>query len=61
MYAIRSYYADGQGSLLTTSNCLIAHNRNPGYDKADFERLFTVEMGIERTLWLDHGKRNNFV
>jgi len=47
---------DGQGSLLTTSNCLIAHNRNPGYDKADFERLFTEEMGIERTLWLDHGK-----
>jgi agmatine deiminase len=46
---------DGQGSLLTTSNCLIAHNRNPGYDKTDFERLFAVEMGIQRTLWLDHG------
>lgn len=47
---------DGQGSLLTTSNCLIVHSRNPGYDKAVFERLFAVEMGIERTLWLDHGE-----
>ena len=47
---------DGQGSLLTTSNCLITHSRNTGYEKADFERLFIVEMGIQRTLWLDHGE-----
>ena len=47
---------DGQGSLLTTSNCLITHSRNAGYEKADFERLFAVEMGIQRTLWLDHGE-----
>jgi agmatine/peptidylarginine deiminase len=47
---------DGEGSLLTTSNCLIVNSRNPGYDKAAFDRLFTGEMGILRTLWLDHGE-----
>jgi agmatine deiminase len=46
---------DGQGTLLTTSKCLIEHSRNPGYDKAAFERLFAEEMGIARVLWLDHG------
>jgi agmatine deiminase len=47
---------DGQGSLLTTSNCLITNSRNPGYDKPAFERLFAEEMGIRRVLWLDHGE-----
>ena len=47
---------DGVGSLLTTSNCLITNSRNPGYDKAAFERLFADEMGIQRVLWLDHGQ-----
>ena len=47
---------DGQGSLLTTSNCLITNSRNPGYDKPAFERLFAEEMGIQRVLWLDHGE-----
>jgi agmatine deiminase len=47
---------DGQGSLLTTSNCLITNSRNPGYDKAVFERFFAEELGIQRVLWLDHGE-----
>jgi agmatine deiminase len=47
---------DGQGSLLTTTNCLITNSRNPGYDKAAFERLFAEEMGIQRVLWLDYGE-----
>ena len=47
---------DGQGSLLTTSNCLITNSRNPGCDKAAFERLFAEEMGIQRVFWLDHGE-----
>jgi agmatine deiminase len=46
---------DGLGSLLTTSNCLITNSRNPGYDKAAFERFFAEVMGIQRVLWLDHG------
>ena len=47
---------DGRGNLLTTTNCLITNSRNPGYDKAAFERLFAEEMGIQRVLWLDHGE-----
>jgi agmatine deiminase len=47
---------DGEGTLLTTSHCLITNSRNPGYDKPAFARLFAEEMGIERVLWLDHGE-----
>ena len=47
---------EGQGSLITTSNCLIKNSRNPGYDKPSFERLFAEEMGIQQVLWLDHGE-----
>jgi len=47
---------DGLGSLLTTTNCLITNSRNPGYDKAAFERIFAEEMGIQQVLWLDHGE-----
>ena len=47
---------DGQGSLLTTSNCLITNSRNPGYEQAAFERLFVEDLGIQRVLWLDHGE-----
>jgi agmatine deiminase len=47
---------DGLGSLLTTTNCLITNSRNPGYDKAAFERVFAEEMGMRQVLWLDHGE-----
>lgn len=46
---------DGQGSLLTTSTCLITDSRNASMQKSDWEQLFTRQLGIQQTLWLDHG------
>jgi len=46
---------DGFGTLLTTSLCLLQSARNPGMDKAALEACFHEQLGIERTLWLDHG------
>lgn len=46
---------DGQGTLLTTSRCLLVNSRNPGFDKQAMEQLFAQRMGIENTLWLEHG------
>jgi agmatine/peptidylarginine deiminase len=46
---------DGHGTLLTTSRCLLANNRNPGYDRQAMEQLFAQRMGVENILWLEHG------
>ena len=45
---------DGEGTLLTTSRCLLESGRNPGLDRESLERLFREFAGIERVLWLDH-------
>ncbi len=47
---------DGQGTLLSTTRCLIDSGRNPGHDKRSLEQVFNDLMGIERVLWLDHGE-----
>lgn len=46
---------DGQGTLLTTSECLLSPNRNPHLSKEDMERVLGEELGVDRFLWLDNG------
>lgn len=50
-----SIEADGQGTLLTTSECLLNPNRNARLDKAHIETLLKERLGVQRVLWLDHG------
>lgn len=50
-----SIESDGQGTLLTTSQCLLTPTRNPGYSKADVEARLSEYLGFDRFLWLDHG------
>ncbi len=49
-----SIESDGQGTLLTTSRCLLAPTRN-GLPREVLERRLTELLGIERFLWLHHG------
>jgi len=46
---------DGQGTLLTTSACLLNNNRNPKADRDSVEAVLTDKLGCQRVLWLDHG------
>lgn len=46
---------DGLGTLLTTSRCLLAPTRNPGLSRAELESQLARQLGIRRTLWLEHG------
>ena len=46
---------DGQGTMLTTSHCLVTDTRNSAMQKQDWEDMFATQLGIQRTLWLDHG------
>lgn len=47
---------DGEGTLLTTSRCLLGPGRNPGIDRVALEQKLHALVGIERVLWLEHGE-----
>lgn len=50
-----SIETDGQGTLLTTTECLLNPNRNPTYTKEEIEKILSDRLGFDRYLWLDHG------
>lgn len=47
--------SDGQGTLLTTSECLLSKFRNPNMTKEQIELYLKNTLGLENILWLDHG------
>ena len=46
---------DGEGTLLTTRQCLLNPNRNPGAGERELEELLACSLGAEKVLWLDQG------
>jgi agmatine/peptidylarginine deiminase len=50
-----SIETDGQGTLLSTTTCLLNPNRNQGMGLAQVEASLREHLGIERFLWLRHG------
>ncbi|MFZ1989965.1 MAG: agmatine deiminase family protein [Alphaproteobacteria bacterium] len=50
-----SIAVDGAGSLMTTEECLLNANRNPGLARADIERALTDYCGVRRIMWLPYG------
>ncbi len=50
-----SIESDGQGTLLTTANCLLTSTRNHQLNRADIESELCTLLGVERVLWLEHG------
>lgn len=50
-----SIESDGEGTLLTTSECLLNPNRNATYDKEQVEAKLQTLFGVQRILWLEHG------
>lgn len=50
-----SIESDGQGTLLSTRQCLLAKNRNPGFNESMLEESLKTHLGIKRILWLNHG------
>jgi agmatine deiminase len=46
---------DGTGTLLTTEECLLNPNRNPGWSRERIEAELRARLGAERVVWLEHG------
>ena len=49
---------NGQGTIVTTEECLLdpkVQVRNPGFTRADYQKLFARSLGANNTLWLGHG------
>jgi agmatine deiminase len=46
---------DGQGTLLTTEQCLLNPNRNPNISKKDIEQELLRLFGVKKIIWLKRG------
>jgi agmatine deiminase len=46
---------DGEGTLVTTEQCLLNPNRNPLLLREDIERELQLQLGVERVVWLGQG------
>ncbi len=47
--------SDGEGTLLTTSECLLSPNRNGEWSKEEIEAYLVETFGLKQVHWLDHG------
>jgi agmatine deiminase len=50
-----SVSSDGEGTLLTTEECLLNKNRNPQCTKDDIEQQLKLYLGVEKVLWIPRG------
>ncbi|MDO5524027.1 MAG: agmatine deiminase family protein, partial [Bacteroidia bacterium] len=50
-----SIESDGNGTLLTTSQCLLAPNRNQPMTQDEIDEYLKQSLGADRILWLNHG------
>ena len=50
---------DGSGTVLTTEQCLLNPNRNPGATHEDIEGRLEHDLGFERVVWLGEGLLND--
>ena len=50
---------DGTGLFVTTEQCLLNPNRNPGFGRADVEQRLARDLGATRIVWLGDGLAND--
>lgn len=50
-----SIESDGCGTLLTTTECLLSPNRNGEFSKQEIEEYLSLQFGLHKVIWLNHG------
>jgi agmatine deiminase len=46
---------DGEGTVITTEQCLLHPNRNPGLTRTEIEDGLRAYLGVERVIWIPFG------
>ena len=50
-----SFFVDGEGTLITTEQCLLNRNRNPSMSREQIEKGLRDYLGVEVIVWLGLG------
>lgn len=51
-----SIETDGEGTIFTTSCCLLAPHRNQPLSKTEIENILKERLNAKRVVWLEHGE-----
>lgn len=54
-----SIHSDGEGTILTTEECLLSEGRNPSMSKEEIEKTLCDYLGAEKVIWLKNGIYND--
>ncbi len=54
-----SIHADGEGTLITTEECLLDEGRNGGMSKQEIEDTLKEYLNLEKIIWLKNGIYND--
>ncbi|MGI8616472.1 MAG: agmatine deiminase family protein [Actinomycetota bacterium] len=50
-----SFFVDGEGTVLTTEQCLLHQNRNESMSREEIEDGLRSYLGVDAVIWLPHG------
>ena len=50
-----SFFVDGEGTLVTTEQCLLNSNRNPELTQAEIADVLRSFLGVREVVWLPYG------
>lgn len=54
-----SIHVDGEGTLITTKECLLNPNRNPGLSQSEIEAYLKDYLNLDKVIWLERGVYND--
>jgi agmatine deiminase len=50
-----AFFVDGEGTVITTEQCLLNPNRNPELSRGQIEEALLEYLGAEKVIWLPYG------
>lgn len=54
-----SIHVDGEGTLVTTEECLLSEGRNPGMSREEIEATLKEYLNLEKIIWIRKGIYND--
>ncbi|MNF35809.1 Agmatine deiminase [compost metagenome] len=54
-----SIHVDGEGTLITTEECLLNRNRNPHLSREEIEQILSAHLAVDKIIWLPDGLFND--